>query len=106
MQLCLEPNQLEKVQRILNAHFAEFEVDAYGPRVTGVDLTPDSPLNIVVVSTKPVSFEEMVSVEKAFAESELPFRVDIVDWSKLTENMQKDIKNEHVVIQEANSSAI
>ena len=69
MQLCLEPNQLEKVQRILNAHFAEFEVDAYGPRVTGVDLTPDSPLNIVVVSTKPVSFEEMVSVEKAFAES-------------------------------------
>ena len=48
----------------------------------------------------------MVSVEKAFAESELPFRVDIVDWSKLTENMQKDIKKEHVVIQEANSSAI
>ena len=44
------------------------------------------------------------SVEKAFADSGLPFRVDIVDWAKLTENMQKNIKKEHIVIQEANVS--
>ena len=105
MQLCLEPDQLNLIQRILNAHFAGLEVDAYGPRVTGVDLTPESALNIVVVTSQPVSFDEMVSVENAFAESGLPLRVDTIDWSKLTEGMQKDIKKEHIVIQEAVADA-
>ena len=104
MQLCLEKDQLEKIQRILKVHFSGLEVDAYGSRVTGVELSPDSALDIVVLSPKPISFEEMVSVEKAFADSGLPFRVDIVDWAKLTENMQKNIKKEHIVIQEANVS--
>ena len=101
MQLCLEKCQLETVQRILNAHFEGLEVDAYGPRVTGVDLTPESALNVVVVSEKPIPVEEMLVVEKAFADRNLPFRVDVVDWAKLTESMQKSIKKEHIVIQEA-----
>lgn len=101
MQLCLEKCQLEIVQRILNAHFEGLEVDAYGPRVTGIDLTPESALNVVVVSEKPIPVEEMLVVEKAFADRNLPFRVDVVDWAKLTESMQKNIKKEHIVIQEA-----
>jgi hypothetical protein len=43
----------------------------------------------------------MISVEQAFAESGLPFRVDIVDWAKLPESIQKAIKKENEVIQEA-----
>ena len=57
MQLCLEKDQLEKIQRILKVHFSGLEVDAYGSRVTGVELTPDSALDIVVLSPKPISFE-------------------------------------------------
>ncbi len=87
----------------MNAHFEGLEVDAYGPRVTGVDLTPESALNVVVVSEKPIPVEEMLVVEKAFADRNLPFRVDVVDWAKLTENMQKSIKKEHIVIQEADA---
>lgn len=103
MPLCLEKEQLEIVQRILNIHFTGLEVDAYGSRVSGKDLTPESALNVVVLSSKPIPLEEMVAVEKAFADSGLPFRVDIVDGAKLTESMQKSIKKEHVVIQEAES---
>lgn len=101
MELCLEKEHLEAVQRILGAHFAGLEVDAYGPRVTGVDLTPETTLNVAVVSDKPIPVEEMLNVEKAFADRGLPFRVDVIDWAKLTENMQKSIRKEHVVIQEA-----
>lgn len=100
MPLCLEKDQLETVQRILRVHFEGLKVYAYGPRVTGVDLTPESDLNVAIVSEKPISFEEMVAVEKAFFESKLPFRLDIVDWAKLPENMQKNIKKEHIVIQD------
>ena len=104
MTLCLESDQLETVQRILGLHFEGFEVWAYGTRVTGVDLTPDTELELVVISDAPIALDDMTSVEKAFVESGLPFRVDVVDWSKLPESLQKQIKKEHAVVQEAADS--
>lgn len=101
MPISLDSNHLETVKRILELHFNSLEVLAYGSRVSGVNLTPDADLDIVVVSEKPISLEDMISVEQAFAESGLPFRVDIVDWAKLPESIQKAIKKENVVIQEA-----
>lgn len=101
MPISLDSNHLETVKRILELHFNGLEVLAYGSRVSGVNLTPDADLDIVVVSEKPISLEDMISVEQAFAKSGLPFRVDIVDWAKLPESIQKAIKKENEVIQEA-----
>lgn len=101
MALCLENDQLETVQRILNLHFEGLEVWAYGARLTGVNLTPETELELAVITDSPISFEDMVAVEKAFAESGLPFRVDIIDWVKLPESIQKQIKKEHDVVQAA-----
>ena len=101
MALCIETDQLEKVQRILALHFDGLEVWAHGARVTGVDLTPETELELVVISERPLSFEAMTAVEKAFVESGLPFRVDIIDWAKLPESLQKQIKKEHDVVQAA-----
>ncbi|PWJ63383.1 MULTISPECIES: nucleotidyltransferase domain-containing protein [unclassified Fibrobacter] len=101
MALCIEDNHLEAVQRILSLHFEDMEVWAHGSRVTGVDLTPDTELELVAISERPLSVEVMTAVEKAFVDSGLPFRVDIMDWAKLPESIQKQIKKEHVVIQSA-----
>lgn len=100
MAIQLDASQLETVRRILHVHFEGLKVLAYGSRVSGVNLTPESDLDIAVVSEKPLNFDEMVAVEKAFADSELPFRVDIVDWAKMPESLQKSIKKENFVIQE------
>ncbi|MCF0215595.1 MAG: nucleotidyltransferase domain-containing protein [Fibrobacteraceae bacterium] len=101
MALCLETDQLETVQRIVGLHFEGLEVWAYGSRVTGVDFAPETGLELAVISEKALSFEAMIAVEKAFSESGLPFRVDVMDWVKLPESMQKQIKKEHDIIQEA-----
>ena len=101
MALCLETEQLETVQRIISLHFEGLEVWAYGTRVTGVDLTPDTQLELAVITDKPLSFEAMTAVEKAFADSGLPFGVDVIDWVKLPESLQKQIKKEHDVVQAA-----
>lgn len=95
MDLIIEHDDLEKVQGILALHFEGMEVWAYGNRVTGVDVTPDTELELVAISEKPLSFEDMTAVERAFGESGLPFRVDVMDWSKLPEALQKQIKKEH-----------
>ena len=105
MALCLDTEQLETVQRILNLHFEGVEVWAYGPRVNGTDCPPDMDLELVVISEKPISFDDMTAVEKAFVESELPFRVDIIDWAKLPESLQKQIKKDHDVVQAAKAEA-
>jgi hypothetical protein len=104
MALCLETEQLETVQRILGLHFEGLEVWAYGARVTGVDLTPETELELVIINDKPLSVEAMTAVEKAFADSGLPFRVDIIDWVKLPESIQKQIKKEHDVVQAASEA--
>ena len=104
MALCLETEQLETVQRILGLHFEGLEVWAYGARVTGVDLTPETELELVIINDKPLSVEAMTAVEKAFADSGLPFRVDIIDWVKLPESIQKQIKKEHAVVQAASEA--
>lgn len=100
MTIQLDPLQLETVRRILRVHFEGLKVFAYGSRVSGVNLTPESDLDIAVDSKKPLNFDQMVAVEKAFADSELPFRVDIVDFAKMPESLQKSIKKESFVIQE------
>jgi hypothetical protein len=104
MALCLETEQLDTVQRILGLHFEGLEVWAYGARVTGVDLTPETELELVIINDKPLSVEAMTAVEKAFADSGLPFRVDIIDWVKLPESIQKQIKKEHDVVQAASEA--
>lgn len=101
MALCIETDNLEIVQRILALHFEGIEVWAHGSRVTGVNLTPDTELELVVISKTPLSFETMTAVEKAFVDSGLPFRVDVMDWAKLPETLQKQIKKEHEVVQAA-----
>lgn len=104
MALCIESEHLETVQRILGLHFEGMEVWAHGARVTGVDLPPNTELELVVISEKPLSFETMTTIEKAFVDSGLPFRVDIMDWAKLPESLQKQIKKEHDVVQSVEES--
>ena len=73
MSIFLESDQLEIIQRILKVHFEGLAVYAYGPRVSGVQLTPDVELNITVVSDRPISVEKMIAVEKAFFVSDFTF---------------------------------
>ncbi|NLO23513.1 MAG: nucleotidyltransferase domain-containing protein [Fibrobacter sp.] len=100
MSLYLEADYLGLIKKILKIHFDGFIVYAYGPRVSGVNLTPETELNIAIVSDKPISVEKMVAIETAFSEKSFPFSIDVVDWVKLPESMQKQIKREHLVIQD------
>ena len=42
----------------------------------------------------------MAALKAAFTESDLPFRVDIVDWASTSESFRKVIERDHVVLEE------
>jgi uncharacterized protein len=99
MALCVEAKDLEALRSVLSREATGISVKAFGSRVSGVNLTPSSDLDLALSSDRPIPVERMAAMEKAFASSGLPYRIDLVDWAKLPAQFQKKIEREHIVIQ-------
>ena len=95
--LDIKDDQLEIVKSILKNNVSDVEARVYGSRVTG-NIKPYSDLDLVLVGENKISREVMMHIKDAFQESELPFRVDIQDWNKLTEQFRKIISEKYVVL--------
>lgn len=78
--LDLAPTHLDEVRRILQFHVPGRTVRAFGSRVQGT-AKPFSDLDLAVMGDTPLDFRTLAALKDAFAESNLPFRVDVVDWA-------------------------
>ncbi len=96
----LNPHHLETVKRILAEHLPGCEVRAFGSRATWT-AKEHSDLDLAVVGSKPLDWERHCLVREAFEESDLPIRVDVVDWESLSESFRQAIDGACVVVQEA-----
>jgi len=85
------------IRSILQKYLQDQEIWAFGSRVTG-KAKPYSDLDIVVVSEKPLSPELEADLIDAFRESDLPWKVDVLEWSKTGEQFRKIIKSKHLII--------
>ena len=96
----LNPKHLKTIQYILAEYIPAYEVRAFGSRVkwTAKDY---SDLDIAVVGSKPLSLRQRGQLAEAFEESNLPIRVDILDWQSISEGFKKVIAEQYEVIQEA-----
>lgn len=79
-QIDITPEERAIVLRILNEIVPDREVRAFGSRVTG-KAKPFSDLDLAIMGDEPLSLETRTQLEEAFSESELPWKVDILDWS-------------------------
>jgi len=101
ISLGLPQKYLEQVKAILRAHVPSAEVWAYGSRVTGgsheasdLDLVLRNPRNLLEETGT------LYELKEAFTESNLPIRVDVMDWARVPASFHKEIKRAHVVVQE------
>lgn len=53
---------------------------------------------------KPLPLRVLDDLQEAFAESDLPYRVDLVDWAATSESFRHLIARCHVVIQRPGDS--
>lgn len=90
--------QLAEVLLILADHVPGCEVRAFGSRVTG-QAKPWSDLDLAVVGPARIHWNELGKLSEAFQSSNLPFRVDVMDWNAAYPAFQKVIEENYRVIQ-------
>ena len=103
MQLLdMRPDHIELVQRILRQHVPSAEVLAFGSRAKWL-ARDTSDLDLCIRATAALSFEKMGTLREAFEESNLPYKVDVVDWATTSESFRKIIERDKVVVQKTTS---
>jgi predicted nucleotidyltransferase len=88
---------LTLVKKILSRYVPDLTVWVFGSRVRG-KVKKYSDLDLVLMTDNPLSLEKMTALQDAFSESDLPWRVDVVDWSRLDKSFQKVISERHEVL--------
>lgn len=83
----IEPQYLEIVRQILLKHVPKAHVWVFGSRITG-KFKKYSDLDLAIINAKPLTLSEITELKEAFVESDLPFRVDIVDWNAISEEFR------------------
>lgn len=94
----IRPDYWEIVQGILRKHVPEYEVWAFGSRAKWT-AKEYSDLDLAIVSDHPVSLDVIAALADEFSESELPWKVDVVDWATTSESFRKIIERDRVVVQ-------
>ena len=93
----LREEHLRTVKDILSAHVPNCEVRAFGSRVTG-KAKPYSDLDLAIIGKAPLDFDTLRLLEEAFETSELPFRVDVLDWHAISDSFRRVIEENYLVI--------
>jgi predicted nucleotidyltransferase len=91
------PEQLRIISAILAVHAPGVEARAFGSRVAG---TPKdySDIDLALVGAAKLEAVVMGKLREAFEESDIPFRVDIIDWNAISAEFQKIILNKYEIL--------
>lgn len=86
------------VRDILRKHVPDHEVWAFGSRAKRTAWTY-SDLDLAIITDQPLSLKVHGDLAEDFSESDLPFRVDILDWTTTRDNFRRIVENDKVVVQ-------
>ncbi len=94
MNLNISQDNLNLLQAIFAEHIPAGKVLAFGSRVNG-NSTESSDLDIAVGGCSPV---ELSLLREALDESNLPFRVDVLDYETIPHSFRENILINHIVL--------
>ena len=94
----LRPDHWDIVRRVLHRHVPHREVLAFGSRATWT-AKDYSDLDLAVMGEEPLSLRTASALDEALGDSDLPFKVDIVDWAKIDDVFREIIRRNGVVLQ-------
>lgn len=95
----------EIVRDILARHVPQYEVWAFGSRTKGT-AKEYSDLDLVVITDQPMSLTLSAAISDDFSESDLPIKVDVVDWATTSETFRRIIEKDKIVVQQHAGDAL
>ena len=101
----LNPNHLATVKAILAEHVPECEVRAFGSRATWT-AKDYSDLDLAVVGEEPLGWMKLGELKEAFEDSDLPMRVDVLDWHAISDSFKQVVERDYVVLWEGSEQAV
>ncbi len=96
--ISISPEQWKIIQRILKNRIPTHTVWAFGSRATG-KAKPFSDLDLAIIGEEPLGLALSAALSHDFSASDLPWKVDIVDWATTSPIFQKIIEQDKVVVQ-------
>lgn len=95
--LQISDSEWQQVSAILQRYLLQYEVWAFGSRVTG-KAKPYSDLDLAIISERALPLTLLAEVAEAFSESDLPWKVDLVDWATTSERFQQVIAEQSLTL--------
>lgn len=99
------PSEWKKiVEEVLHQYVPDRRVVIFGSRAVG-NPKPFSDIDLCVMGEKPLSAEVMSELKNAFVESDLPVRVDVIDWATTSSRFRKVVeqRNEEISLEKNKS---
>jgi type I restriction enzyme S subunit len=93
----IRPDHWRIVHAILQKYVPQYAVWAFGSRAKWT-AKEYSDLDLAVITDKPLPLSVSADLSDDFSESDLPWKVDIVDWATTSESFRKVIERDKVVI--------
>ncbi len=94
----IRPDHWNIVRDILRQHVPRHEVWAFGSRAKHT-AKRYSDLDLAVITAAPLASAVMTALIDDFCESDLPWKVDVLDWATTSEVFRQIIAREKVVVQ-------
>lgn len=93
--LALSADELAVVKAILVRYVPEASVWVFGSRATG-KAKKYSDLDLCIKANQALALDVMSAMAEDFSESDLPWKVDIVDWFSVSDSFKAIIERDRV----------
>ena len=90
-------DKLITVKKILAKHVPGLEVRVFGSRING-QAKSYSDLDLAIVGKEKIPQKILIKLKEDFQESSLPFRIDVLDWHRISPEFQKIIAQKYILI--------
>lgn len=95
--IAVSEEQFVIIKDILNQFVPNCEVRAFGSRYKWTN-KEFSDLDLAIVGEEKLDWRLVEGIKEAFQESDLPFRVDVLDWHKVSNEFREVIDEGYEVI--------
>ncbi|GHS93432.1 hypothetical protein AGMMS50276_03890 [Synergistales bacterium] len=93
----VSPKERTMILDIIKTHAPDCEVRVFGSRYKGNN-RPYSDIDLVFVGNEELNVSRIGDIRESFEESNLPYRVDVLDWNATSEKFREVINRGYEVI--------